>query len=93
MIRKYPLQCRSLSVAADHEQRRLKAYQVYNLFRPIHSLEGFNAKEKELEVIMYWMSFLEECEGEHSHPIHASVTTLGKHKNMCMTCMYMHACG
>ena len=65
MIRKHPLQCEPLLVTP--ERQRLTAYQLYNLFHPIHSVDGSNVKEKELEVSLFWMCFLEECEGEDGH--------------------------
>ena len=60
MVNWYPNQCEALFIT--RERRKLTAMQLYDLFSPTHSPEGSNAKEKELEIMVYWMSFLEECE-------------------------------
>lgn len=59
MVKRYPNQCETLFVTK--ELKKLKAEQLYDIFKPLYSVDGSNAKEKELEVMTYWMSFLEEC--------------------------------
>ena len=61
LVRDYPIQCERLFLTKEQEQ--LTAVQFYDLFVPCFSPEGSNAKEKEVEAMGYWMTFLEECEG------------------------------
>ena len=61
MVRNYPSQCEELFLAG--ERRALSAAVVYDIFRPCFSPEGSNAREKELETMLFWTSFLEQCEG------------------------------
>ena len=61
MIKKYPKQCQELLLA--REQKKITAAQVYELFVAAHSASGSNAREMELEIMQYWLAFLEECEG------------------------------
>lgn len=61
MLRKYSVQCKELFVT--REPKKLTALQLYDLFSPSYSPEGSNAREGELQIMMYWMNFLEECEG------------------------------
>lgn len=58
MLKKYPVQCEDLFLTQP-----LTALQIYDLFSPIYSPRGSNAWEKELQVMVYWMNFLEDCEG------------------------------
>ena len=60
-MKHYPTQCEALFV--EQEPKKLTAIQLYNMFSPCYSLEGSNAREKEVETMFYWMNFLEECEG------------------------------
>ena len=62
MMQTYPLQCQELFLSQP--QKQLTAAQVYELFFPVYSAIGSNAREKEQEIMMFWFSFLEECEGE-----------------------------
>jgi hypothetical protein len=60
-VKDHPIQCENLFLKRD--LKRLTAVEIYDLFVPCYSPEGSNAKEKELDAISYWMTFLEECEG------------------------------
>lgn len=61
MLKRYPVQCEELFLT--REPKKLTAPQIYDLFSPIYSPQGSNAWEKELQVMVYWMNFLEDCEG------------------------------
>ena len=61
MIKRYPTQCEALFLAQG--QKKLTAIQLFDLFSPYYSPDGSNAREREVEIMYYWMNFLEECEG------------------------------
>ena len=67
MLKRNPVQCEDLFLT--REPRKLTALQIYDLFSPNFSPQGSNARDKELQVMVYWMDFLENCEGAYSRYI------------------------
>ena len=60
-LRQYSTQFEELLLSKNIH---LTAAEVYSLFVPSYSAEGSNARVKELEIMTYWLTFLEECESE-----------------------------
>ena len=60
LLQKYLITLRPLFVATYDI---LTADIVQDLFKPCYSPSGSNQREKEEEVIMYWINFLQEIEG------------------------------
>lgn len=60
LLRKHPVSMRPLFVAS-HDV--LTADCLQDLFKPDYSPSGSNQREKEEELIMYWINFLQETEG------------------------------
>ena len=51
------------TIPGEQEPKKVTAIQLYDMFSTCYSLEGSNAREKEVETVLFWMNFLEDCEG------------------------------
>ena len=68
MARMYPRQCAKLFVTGEPE--KLTAVIMYNLFKACMSPTGSNLHKDEKQALVYWMAFLEACEGiSISYPV------------------------
>ena len=63
LLRHNPITMRALFVAT-HDV--LTAEVVQDIFKPFYSPSGSNRREHEEQVIMYWISLLQEIEGQFS---------------------------
>ena len=70
LLRQNAITMRALFVAT-HDV--LTADIVQDLFKPFYSPTGSNRREHEEEVIMFWISFLQEIEGQFREGINAVV--------------------
>ena len=70
LLRKHPVTMRALFVAT-HDI--LTAEIVQDLFKPDYSPSGSNQREREEEIIMYWINFLQEIEGKFSESMYVDV--------------------
>ena len=63
LLQQNPITFRALFVAT-HDV--LTAENIQDIFKPFYSPTGSNRREHEEEVIMYWISLLQEIEGQLS---------------------------
>ena len=71
-----------------HSTSTLTSHQLETLMVPIYSPRGSNTREEEEAVMMNWIYYLQDIEGEY---IHIIVTCIDKVESDCIiqTCVHV----